>query len=161
MGFQKPLLSFLLGNSLMYFVVKARGSWKFNACPLNEFNKCFLGLLKAQCWCLSLISTVVLNTMTTMGRKVFVSPYVSRSILKGGTCRQEGHGATLLAGFVLWVFSAFFLIQPRPNCPGVTPPAVGWVLPGQSLIKEIPHRFAYKAISWRDVLKRGPLFPKT
>jgi len=50
--------------------------------------------------------------------------------------------------------SACFLIEPRTSSPGVELLTMGWALPHQSLVKEMP----YSWILWRHFLNLGFLF---
>jgi hypothetical protein len=58
----------------------------------------------------------------------------------------------LLIGLHPMVCSACFLIEPSTTSPGVMPPTIGWVLSHQSLIKNMPYRFAYNLVLWRHFI---------
>jgi hypothetical protein len=49
---------------------------------------------------------------------------------------QKGNAAFWL------VQLACLLIQPRPTCPGVAPPTIGWAIPQQLLIEDMPYKLA-------------------
>jgi hypothetical protein len=92
----------------------------------------------------------------------------------GHRSRCRGHGRVLLTGLLLVVCSACFLnywaispadtpppvcflIEPRTTNPGMAPPTLGWVLPYQSIVKELPYRPSYSLIWWKCFLHWGPL----
>ena len=60
-----------------------------------------------------------------------------------------------MEGCCLLACSACCVIERRTTSPGMAPPTMGWALPYQSLIKEIPYRLAYSPILWRHFLNWG------
>ena len=57
------------------------------------------------------------------------------------------------------ICSVWCLIQSRPTFPVVVPPTVGWALPHQGPIMEMPHRLAHRPILSRHFFIQGSLFP--
>ena len=56
-----------------------------------------------------------------------------------GRSRCRSHGGMLLTGLLLIAYTACLLIEPRTTVPGMTPSAMGWALPSQSLIKKMSY----------------------
>ena len=77
----------------------------------------------------------------------------------GGRNWSRDHGETLLPGLFSTACSIGFLVHPRLTCPEVSPPTVGWVLPHQSVIKQMSHRHAHGPVWWRQFLKLGCFSP--
>lgn len=65
------------------------------------------------------------------------------------------HLSRTMEGYI--VHSDCFFIQSRITCTGVVPPTVTWVLPHESLTKEIPTH-SYRTVSWRHSVSGGSVF---
>ena len=60
-----------------------------------------------------------------------------------GRRSYRGHRGVLLTGLLLMAYSACLLIVPRTTSSWVAPLTMGWALPHQSLISNVPYRLAY------------------
>ena len=68
-----------------------------------------------------------------------------------GRSWYRGRGGVLFTDLLIMACSACFLTEPRTTSPGMAPPAMGWTLPHQSLIKKMPYRPAYILILRRRI----------
>ena len=105
--------------------------------------------------CISLLSIAVIHTTTksTMGKKGIISPYSLESLMKRKTGTQSrnpeaGTDAEYLEKYYLLLVLHSLLSLPsytsQSTCPGMTSSTVCRVLPHQSSIKRMPHRFAHR-----------------
>lgn len=51
------------------------------------------------------------------------------------------------------VYCLVCLMSPRPTCPWVTPPTVGWALSHQSPVRKMPHMCAHSPACWETFLE--------
>jgi hypothetical protein len=103
-----------------------------------------------------MIKTVIQSNEASEGFIWFLCPvHISQSTTKASQDRKSmelrrnlevGTEAEAIDGWAFDLFlmacSACFLLDPRTTCHGRAPPTVGWALPHQSLVKNVPHKLA-------------------
>lgn len=127
------------------------------------------------CWCFGEVAVLVRVSITVVKHNdqkqcgeemVFCLPTLrSYSItegIQGKNLEVETEAEAMEKCFLLacssWFAQLCFLKPFRTLCPGMVPPAIGWTLPHQLLIKKMHHKFAYRPVCWGHFLSWGFLF---